>query len=390
MLKAHPLAAALLAASLAPAEGAEELQGRVERLSREADRIAAELTADAREASEIERELTTLTGQLAQLAAEEAAAWDALEAKRGRLRQLLAALAALSRAPAPAILAHPDAPLAAARAATLMERIGPALIEEARGAEAAVRDIAELRANGEMAREKLRASAAELAALRADLETELAARREDLTAAEDKAGAALEAEALARAVTAAEAFESALHQAAPDPDATPTFGDIRGALTPPLNEYRRLARFGSAPKGSRSGAPKTGLWLQGSAHRAVLAPWSGEILFAGPFRKLRNVIILEPETGYLIVLGGLAGLSRGVGDEVNAGDVIGRLDGPMTPNEEFLVELTAIAGDEQQIDPKSDTGPDAAGVMLYMEVRENGKPTDPDPWLRSEEKVSSL
>jgi len=157
-------------------------------------------------------------------------------------------------------------------------------------------------------------------------------------------------------------------------------------LTAPLSPAIVSAGFGGAPPGARAGAPRRGLWLRGAAHGAVLAPWSGEILYTGPFRRLRNVIILEPEKGYQIVLGGLAITSRAAGDEVRAGDVIGRLDGPSAQTEEFLIEMTARAGDAAEID----AGPDAADQMLYMEVRENGTPTDPAPWLRSNEKVSGL
>lgn len=383
MRGALPLTAALFAALTLSSHASEEPQSRIETLSAEAARIAAEMETQGREASRMERELAALTAELTELARRENEARKALAESRARLRALLGALASLSRAPEPALLAHPDAPLAAARATILLERIGPALIEEARGVEAALGEIAELRADRDANREKLAAAGAELAQLRAGLEAELGAVREELAEAEEDVRAAISAQSLDRALKSARAFEAALARSVPDdpvPDA-PAFAAARGGLTPPLSTAAVSARYGAAPDGARTGAPRQGLWLQGEAHGAVLAPWSGEILFAGPFRRLGNVIILEPETGYLIVLGGIASLSSTVGEEVRAGDVIGRLGGPPSATEEFLIEMT------RQPD---DVKPDAAGRMLYMEVRENGMPTDPRPWLRANEKVSGL
>ena len=383
MRRALPQIAALLAALTTQANASEEPQSRVETLSAEAARIAAEMKAQGREASRMERELAALTAELTDLAQREEAARKTLAQSRARLKALLGALASLSRAPEPALLAHPDAPLAAARAAMLLERIGPALIEEARGVEVALAGITDLRANRDASRQRLTAAGAELAALRAELEAELAARRKELAEAEADARAAISAEALDRTLQSARAFEAALARSAPE-DAergAPAFTAARGALTPPLSAAALGARFGAAPAGARPGAPRLGLWLKGAAHDAVLAPWSGEILFAGPFRRLGNVIILQPETGYLIVLGGMASLSRTVGDEVKAGDVIGRLGGPPAATEEFLIEMTRRPDNVE---------PDESGEMLYMEVRENGTPVDPRPWLRSNEKVSGL
>lgn len=393
MRRAPSLLAALFGGLAAGAAFSTEApQDRIEHLSREAARVASELRQGAREATQVERDLAALTGDLAQLAGREAAARAEFQAKRDRLRRLLAAFISLSRAPEPALLAHPDAPLAAARATMLMERVGPALIGEARNIEASIRDIAQLRAERSASRARLEASAAELTFLRASLEAALAARTEELKAAQASAAAALEAESMTRALKAAKEIEAALGRAAAEPEQAPrrSFGTARGELTAPLSPAALSARFGEAPSGARPGAPRQGLWLQGAAHGAALAPWSGEILFAGPFRRLRNVIILEPEKGYQIVLGGLATVSGAVGDVVRAGDVIGHLDGPPSNAEEFLIEMSARPGEAARIAAGDETGPDAGGRMLYMEVRENGTPTDPAPWLRSNQKVSGL
>jgi glutamate synthase (NADPH/NADH) small chain len=100
--------------------------------------------------------------------------------------------------------------------------------------------------------------------------------------------------------------------------------------------------------------------------------------------------ILATDKHVVILGGGLAGLTRTAGDTVKAGETIGRLDGPPARSDEFLIEMTRQTADAAKIDADRRSGPDAAGEMLYMEIRVNGKPADPAPWLRSNEKVSGL
>lgn len=58
----------------------------------------------------------------------------------------------------------------------------------------------------------------------------------------------------------------------------------------------------------------------------VVSPVQGIILFSGPFRTYKNLIILSDEKGSHYVLSGLNRLEASLGQRVMAGDVIARMD----------------------------------------------------------------
>jgi septal ring factor EnvC (AmiA/AmiB activator) len=90
----------------------------------------------------------------------------------------------------------------------------------------------------------------------------------------------------------------------------------------------------------------------------VIAPGDGKVLFAGPYHKEGQVLILETAAGYDIVLAGLGRVTVRLGDQLLAGEPVG-----MMP-----------------LDSSSGFGPQ---TRLYFELRQNGKGLDPEPWLTS-------
>jgi septal ring factor EnvC (AmiA/AmiB activator) len=80
------------------------------------------------------------------------------------------------------------------------------------------------------------------------------------------------------------------------------------------------------------------------------------------------VIILEPDAGYLVVLAGLDQVYGEFGEILDAGDPIGLLGGASEKTDEFLIEASQGGGNLSQ-------------ETLYIELRENGKPTDPAKWF---------
>jgi septal ring factor EnvC (AmiA/AmiB activator) len=68
----------------------------------------------------------------------------------------------------------------------------------------------------------------------------------------------------------------------------------------------------------------------------VVAPTSGRIAFAGPFRGYGNIVVIDHGLGWTTLLTSLAALNVKVGDSVDAGAPIGRA-GPDRPT--ITVEL---------------------------------------------------
>ncbi len=109
--------------------------------------------------------------------------------------------------------------------------------------------------------------------------------------------------------------------------------------------------------------PALGVTLRTAPGAKVVAPAEGVITFSGPFRSFGKVLILDQGNGYALILTGLESVFAGIGDRVAAGALIG------------------------QMGQMSQTGQIKAGGALtapelYFEVRQAGRPIDPERWLK--------
>jgi septal ring factor EnvC (AmiA/AmiB activator) len=88
----------------------------------------------------------------------------------------------------------------------------------------------------------------------------------------------------------------------------------------------------------------------GAPARAV-AP--GRVVHAGWFKGYGNLVIVDHGGGYHTLIAHLASMKTAMGEDVDAGDVLGTV------------------GDSGSL----------TGTCLYFEIREKGRPVDPRPWL---------
>ncbi len=126
----------------------------------------------------------------------------------------------------------------------------------------------------------------------------------------------------------------------------PAAGPRRGSLRRPV--VGRVVKGGIDGVG---GARAPGVTFLTQPGAQVVAPADSKILFAGPYHKTGQVLILEMGGGYDLVLAGLSRVDVKVGDRVLAGEPLGTM--PAT-------------GD---------------GGHLYFEARHGGKGLSPAPWL---------
>lgn len=110
-----------------------------------------------------------------------------------------------------------------------------------------------------------------------------------------------------------------------------------------------LRSFGARADG---GSPSQGVVLRTRAGAQVVSPAAGEITYAGPFRSYGQVLIINFDGGYALVLTGLGAVNARVGDTVRAGQPIAEMASSDTPAPE-----------------------------LYVEVRRDGRAVDPGRWL---------
>jgi septal ring factor EnvC (AmiA/AmiB activator) len=101
-----------------------------------------------------------------------------------------------------------------------------------------------------------------------------------------------------------------------------------------------------------SGRPSKGITIKTRPGSAVVAPRDGVVVFAGPFRGLGRLLIIEYQAKYHLLLAGLARIDTAVGEEVLAGEPVGMMEASQD-----------------------------AESALYMELRRDGQPINPLPWL---------
>jgi septal ring factor EnvC (AmiA/AmiB activator) len=173
-------------------------------------------------------------------------------------------------------------------------------------------------------------------------------------------------EELLGSVDSLDALSELLAQTPPDslPD-LPDFADARGGL--PLPVLGTLLRsYGEA---DAAGVTRPGLVYATRPNALVTAPWPASVRYAGPLLDYGNVIILEPEGGYLLVLAGLGALYVGAGGLVSSGTAVGLMPGGAeAPDEELLASPSQGSGG-------------GLTETLYIEVRETGAPVDPAEWF---------
>jgi septal ring factor EnvC (AmiA/AmiB activator) len=112
------------------------------------------------------------------------------------------------------------------------------------------------------------------------------------------------------------------------------------------------------PASSSSGPGASFATLPGAL---VSAPADGKVLFAGPYHKSGQVLILEITSGYDLVLAGLGQVTVRPNDELLAGEPVGTM-----PGEAGVLSSNAVNGND---------------ARLYFELRRDGKGLDPAPWL---------
>ncbi len=109
--------------------------------------------------------------------------------------------------------------------------------------------------------------------------------------------------------------------------------------------------------------PATGVSYRAAPGARVVSPCGGRVVFANSFRSYGQLLILDCGGGYHIVLSGLERLSVRSGQAVSAGEPVGLM-------------------------PLSEPGSTTRPKVLYIELRRNGRPVNPAPWLRNSAEAS--
>jgi septal ring factor EnvC (AmiA/AmiB activator) len=209
----------------------------------------------------------------------------------------------------------------------------------------------DVRRNAEGAAAEAERRAAAAGARAADLRAALARIEEERRAAEAKAKA--EAEVTAKARRDAEAEAARARAEALSRPAGPGLGAPRGALTPPV-AGAVVRGFGEPTDGGAS----TGMSYQPASGARVVSPCGGRVVYGGVFRSFGLLLIVDCGAGTHFVLSGFERLDAQVGQTVQPGEPVGQM-------------------------PSWDPRGAASRPSLYLELRRDGQPVNPAPYLRA-------
>ncbi len=125
-----------------------------------------------------------------------------------------------------------------------------------------------------------------------------------------------------------------------------SFEKSRGSLPYPV-VGQIVENYGDV---TMKGMHAKGLTISTRAGAILRAPFTGRVLFSGPFKSYGKMLIIDCSDGYLLLLAGLDEMNAFTGQEVIAGEPVGRM------------------GTER--------------TKLYIEIRKDGQAIDPGPWFR--------
>lgn len=368
------------------------LEAEMASIGKDRAKLNTALLDAGRQSQATEDRLSRLEERLKTLGDSEAAIRKSLEARRGVIAEILAALQRMGRRPPPAVLVRPEDVLAVIRTSMLLGAVVPELRGEA---ETLAGDLGELvRVRGLIAadRESLKNDLVGWAKERqrldaliearrtrlAEIETGLAAERQrtaelgsqakslkdlvdeldaDVNAARraaDEAKAAQEREARATQERFAAAGARDPARLAPKIK----FADLRGEIPRPASGS--LVRGFSQPDGN--GGTTRGISLLTRPKAVVSSPADGWVSFAGPFRSYGRLLIINAGDGYYLLLAGMDQINVEVGQFVLAGE-------PVAAMGEGAASASASPRDGDRGDP-----------VLYVEFRKDGGSIDPEPW----------
>lgn len=411
-------AAGVVAQGTGDAARARSLQERAAQLQQERSQLDNSLRETARLIQQTEGRLTAIETRQKELMAQEAAVKASLAKRHGSIVVLLAAMQRMGRNPPPVMITRREDALKMVRSAMILARAFPELSQQALALAGRLTELARVRGEIDTEAEKLRIENAQLNAQStriaqlietkraslSEMQPQLAAARRDAERVagrvnsldqlitelapgaaqqEQQQAAATPPPAAAmpvpsKALPATPQAPAAAPQPPRAPQAPTVVAELRpqttvaalspGALKPALPFSRTKGTLPMPAQGKRVlafgdrtqyGALSKGIVVETRPGARVVSPSEGTVVFAGEFRTFGQLLIINAEDGYHILLAGLSQIDVQIGQFVLAGEPVGVMSAPLRASQ----------------DKTSANAP-----VLYVEFRKDNKPINPEPW----------
>ena len=339
-------------------EHAKSLEAQAGAATSEVQDLQARLITLGAAAQSREAEIAALTPNIAALESRRADAQSTLNSRMDALMQSIAALERIERRPPAALLAQPGEAIDRARSAELLAGLVPHLQADANELKSRLAEIDEIEGALIERRTRLETARGNLLSDRRAIDLAVEHRAQDARSLARElegernrisalAAKAKDLGALLATLEAKEKNRKAEDEAEkPAPSVT---ASMLGSLADRLPARGKIVV--AFKQADSAGIPSSGVTIAASPGAQVTTPSKGHVAFAGPFKGYGQLLIVAAPGGYHVLLAGLSRLYADLGQDLKSGEPVGELsEGP---------------------------GP----ARLYIEIRRNGKPIDPLPWL---------
>jgi len=378
--------AALRADQRRSLENEAKLKREIESIGDDRRKLATQLIEAAARVRGAEAQIAAAVERLAPLDGREQTLRQSLEARRGVIVEVLAALQRIGRQPPPVMLVRPEDALQSLRTAMLLGAVLPEMRHETEALVTDLTELALLRKGIAEERERLDREAKTLAEesprltllieqrqrQQAEIERTLAAERQRTLQLARQAdnlqeligGLEHNSDSGSRLAYRGGDEKKSLDgrqslAALNDPGRLApamSFAAAKKMLPLPVNGVR-IREYGAA---DGLGGTEKGLSIATRLGSQVTAPCDGWVVYAGPFRNYGQLLILNAGDGYHVLLAGMDRISVDLGQFVVTGEPV------------------AVMGSRAQATASIAAG--SGQPVLYVEFRKDGTPVDPGPW----------
>lgn len=355
-----------------------KLQAQAIKINLEISSISREMIKRARIIQNQEDKVSKMEGELKKLEEDLKKAEEDFIKQDENLIKTLSALQSLALKPTESLLVQPLTPVEVIRSAMLLRETIPTLEQNATNirkkleqiekkknlVKAQMKKISQQNKKLEQDQIKLKALAKRKSRIKTTVEQKtlkakkevdkLAAQASDLrdllNRLEKERQTKIKKEEEERKKLAAEQKESDLKKTLPESikEVGKAFVKAKGKMAMPARGPI-IINYGQE---TAKGVTSKGITIQTRDTAQVTSIFDGTVIFAGPFRGYGNLIIIEHGEGHLSLLAGLNSFDCELGQMLLAGEPVGQM------------------------------GSGAAETNLYVEIRENNKPTNPLTWIK--------